>query len=495
MPSPIVDTQNETFQTELPTHINRKKEVLCVDLDGSLVATDVLWESVLLLLVQRPWLMMALPFWILQGRATFKRRVAEQVILEPSGLPYRQDVLSFVHQQKDHGQTIVLATAADYQPAEAIAAHLGLFSEVLASNGVVNLSGHEKQRILVSRFGEQGFDYIGDSATDVPVWSSAKHALLVDPSRTVLKKVTNSYRVTNVFRRKAHSIRNIVQALRLRQWVKNILVFFPLLASHQFNHWDSTIQAIWAFFSFSLCASSIYIFNDLLDLPADRRHPKKKYRPFASGALSIRYGLVLIPTLFLCSATIALATLPISFLPLLGLYVAATTGYSLFFKQVAILDVLILAALYTLRVLSGGFAIDVPISAWLLAFSMFLFLSLAFTKRHLELHLRKVGKKQGLERRAYQGLDKHALGTMSIISGYLSVLVLALYINSQDVLALYNNPKILWLMCPLLLYWTSRNYLLAHRGLLDDDPLVIAMKDPQSYIIGAAMGIVALLAL
>ncbi|MDR4501766.1 MAG: UbiA family prenyltransferase [Nitrospirales bacterium] len=473
----------------------RNDQALCVDLDQSLIATDVLWESLLVLLKLQPWLLMALPFWLLQGRAALKRRIAERVILDPSSLPYRQDVLAFLRQEKARGRTLVLATASDYQPAEGIAAHLGLFSEVLASDGIVNLSGPRKQQALVSRFGEQGFDYIGDSATDLPVWSSAKRALLVDPTPRVLTNAANSSTVTNVFRRESHSIKNIVRALRVGQWVKNVLVFLPLLASHHFVRWESVRLTAWAFLSFCLCASSIYILNDLLDLPADRRHPKKKFRPFASGVLSIRYGLALCPILFLCAVSIATATLPSAFLSLLVLYVVTTTGYSILFKQVAILDVLILAALYSLRVLAGGFAINVPISAWLLAFSMFLFLSLAFTKRHLELHYRKVGKKQALERRAYQGLDKHALGTMSVISGYLSVLVLALYINSQDVRALYQNPKALWLACPLLLYWISRNYLLAHRGTLDDDPLVLALKDPQSYIIAVVMGLVAIFAL
>ena len=470
-------------------------QVLCVDLDGSLIATDVLWESLLVLLKLQPWILFAFPFWLLQGRAAFKRRIAERVILDPGSLPYRQDVLSFLEQEKARGRTLVLATASDYQPAEGIAGHLGLFSEVMASDGVINLSGQQKQQALVARFGEQGFDYIGDSSKDLPVWGSAKRALLIDPSSHVLQKAANTALVTNVFRRKSQSLKNIVRALRIGQWVKNVLVFLPLLAAHRFDQWESVSLATWAFLSFCLCASSIYILNDLLDLPADRRHPKKQYRPFASGVLSIRYGLALSPTLFLCAVSIAMATLPSSFLSLLILYVITTTGYSVFFKQVAILDVLILAALYSLRVLAGGFAIDVPISAWLLAFSMFLFLSLAFTKRHLELHFRKVGKKQALERRAYQGLDKHALGTMSIISGYLSVLVLALYINSQDIRALYQNPKALWLVCPLLLYWISRNYLLAHRGTLDDDPLVLALKDPQSYVIAVVMGVVAIIAL
>lgn len=469
--------------------------ILCVDLDDTLLSTDVLWESILLLIKQQPWTLFILPFWYFQGRAHIKRRIAERVILDPSSLPYRQDVLDYLKQEHSQGRTIVLATGSDYQPAEAIATHLGIFAEVLASDGRNNLSGLPKSQKLVERFGERGFDYIGDNKKDLSVWAQAHSALLVDPTDQVLTQAKKSCPVIKTFHKESQSTTSLVQALRLGQWVKNILIFLPLLAAHQFDNWELNMQSLWAFFSFSLCASSIYILNDLLDLSADRRHPKKKHRPFASGALSIPYGLLMIPTLFLGAIMIALTTLSGSFLSLLSLYAATTTGYSLFFKQVAILDVLILAGLYTLRVLAGGIAIHVPISAWLLAFSMFLFLSLAFTKRYLELQYRKVRKNQELERRAYQGLDKQILATMGIISGYLSVLVLALYINSSDVLMRYQHPKVLWLTCPLLLYWISRNWLLAHRGALDDDPLILAVKDPHSYLIAIAVGLLAIFAM
>ena len=319
-------TSNITQSTQVGSvpATRSQEQVLCVDLDGSLIATDVLWESLLVLLKLQPWILFAFPFWFLQGRAAFKRRIAERVILDPGSLPYRHDVLSFLREEKERGRTLVLATASDYQPAEGIAVHLGFFSEVLASDGVINLSGQQKQQALVARFGEQGFDYIGDSSKDLPVWASAKRALLVDPSSHVLQNATNLAHVTNVFRRQSHSLRNIVSALRIGQWVKNVLVFLPLLAAHRFVQWESVRLTTWAFLAFCLCASSIYILNDLLDLPADRRHPKKKFRPFASGVLSIRYGLALSPALFLCAVSIAMATLPSSFLSLLILYVITT---------------------------------------------------------------------------------------------------------------------------------------------------------------------------
>ncbi|GJL55724.1 MAG: membrane protein [Nitrospirales bacterium] len=469
--------------------------ILCVDLDDTLLATDVLWESILLLSKHQPWAMLMLPIWALRGRAFLKRRLAERVILDPGTLPFRQDVLAYLKQEHRQGRTLVLATGSDYQPAEAIASHLGLFSEVLASNSRINLTGTQKSQKLIERFGERGFDYIGDNKKDLLIWAHARAALLVDPTRWLIPQASQSCSVIKIFHKPTRPVQSLVRALRIGQWVKNILIFLPLLASHQFEHWEQSTQAVWAFLSFSLCASSLYILNDLLDLPADRRHPKKRERPFASGDLSIPYGFLMIPTLGFGAVLLAYVSLPNSFLSLIGLYAITTTGYSLFLKQVAILDVLILAGLYTIRVLAGGLAIGVSISSWLLAFSMFFFLSLAFTKRYLELQYRKVRHHQGLERRAYQGLDKHILSIMGIVSGYLSVLVFALYINSPDVFALYQRPKILWLACPLLVYWISRNWLLANRGALDDDPLILAIKDPASYFVAIAGGLIVLVAI
>ena len=475
--------------------VPKSPPVLCVDLDGTLLATDVLWESVILLIKQQPWMLFAFPLWIFRGPAYFKRQVAQRVILDPSRLPYRHQVLSYLHQMKEEGRTLVLATASDHQPAEAIATHLGIFSDVLASNGVTNLSGWKKCHALESRFGTHGFDYIGDSSADLEVWPSANAAILVNPSGKVMARAESTSSVTKVFPRNHQPSRVLLKTLRIHQWVKNLLLFLPLIASHQLSNEQGVFQACMAFISLSFCASVFYIFNDLLDLSADRNHPKKKFRPLASGELPIILGLLLIPALLIGSFGISLLALPSEFAGLLGLYALTTIGYSFFLKQIPVLDVLILAGLYTLRVLGGGIAANVPISAWLLAFSMFLFLSLAFGKRHSELQLRKVSRYQGLERRGYLGVDKEALGTMGIVSGYLSVLVMALYINSRDVLALYQNPHILWLTCPLLLYWISRTWLLAHRGGLDDDPLVMAMKDPQSYTVAAAIGLLGLLAI
>ena len=473
----------------------RKNTILCVDLDGTLVATDILWESVLHLCKHQPWFLLIFPFWIVRGKAYFKQQVAQRVILDPAQLPYRQEVLSFLYQRKKTGRTLVLATGSDRQPAEAIAAHLGIFSEVIASNGITNLSGREKCLELESRFGLHNFDYIGNSEADLAVWPSAHAAFLVGPSRRVLAQAKKTSSIQSVFPPYTHSIQASIKALRIHQWVKNVLVFLPLLTAQQLLNVTAVGQAGLAFMAISLCASSLYLLNDLLDLEADRRHPQKKTRPLASGTVSISTALILIPVLLIGSFATSWLTLPGEFIKLLGIYCLTTVVYSLLLKQVPIMDVLTLAGLYSLRVFAGGLAIGVPISAWLLAFSMFFFLSLAFGKRYSEIQFRKVDKHEGLERRGYFGGDKEALSTMGTVSGYLSVLVLALYINSPDVLDHYQHPQLLWFVCPLLLYWISRTWLLANRGNIQDDPLLTAIKDPQSYSVAAAITLVCLFAI
>lgn len=467
---------------------------LCVDLDGTILNTDILWESFLILAKHQPWIIFLLPLWLLQGRAYCKKRIAERVTVDPATLPYNHDVLVFLHEEKQNGRDLILVTASDREPAQIIADHLGLFSEILTSDGSRNLSGSHKKALLISRYGDKGFDYVGNSRADLPVWSSARHAIVVGTSATLLNHVAQTAILEKHFPSAHRTLDILFQVFRIRQWVKNFLVFVPLIAA---THLDTStmIQAGVAFVSFSLCASSLYILNDLFDLSADRRHPKKRLRPFASGAYPISHGLLWMPVLLLASFGLSLLVLPKTFAAILGLYAFTTMVYSFFIKPMPILDVITLAGLYTLRIFAGGIAADVSISNWLLAFSTFFFLSLAFGKRHSELQFRRISKHQGLERRGYLGQDKDALATMGTASGYLSVLIFALYLNSHEILSLFHKPQILWLICPVLLYWISRVWLLANRGALEDDPLVMALNDPQSYAVIAAMGMLTLLAI
>jgi 4-hydroxybenzoate polyprenyltransferase len=283
------------------------------------------------------------------------------------------------------------------------------------------------------------------------------------------------------------------QALRVHQWVKNLLIFVPVLLDHKLFQVPVLLKAVVAFAAFCCAASGAYVLNDLLDQEADRRHKLKRNRPFAAGTLSRSFGFTLAPLLFVAALLWSL-WLPPKFLMLLVTYVVLTTAYSLYLKRVAILDVLLLAGLYTLRVLAGVAASHVRFSTWLLAFSMFLFLSLAFLKRYAELSDLPGGTDQRIEKRGYQRGDREWLVSMGGASGYLSVLVLALYVNSEQVIALYRTPLLLWLICPLLLYWISRMWLLAHRGRIHQDPIVATVKDPVSYGIGVLVALILYLA-
>ena len=488
-----------TLEQDIPTWsdciVDHDQPVLCVDLDGTLLATDTFLEATILLLKQNPFFIFLLPLWAWRGIAYLKQQVTKRIRLDVSSLPYRQDILSYITQEFHEGRTLVLATGADQQVADAVGKHLNIFSEIIASDGVNNVVGSNKRRILEARFGLRGFDYIGNDSADLEVWKSAHGALVASSSNTLLQQTAEHVPVLHCFPKPRPSLQIVLKALRIHQWIKNILIFLPLAAAHMILEPALFTSACLAFLCFSVCASGIYLFNDLLDLPADRRHPKKKERPFASGSLPIQFGLLGHPLLIIGSFFLAWATLPPSFLHILLLYALTTMTYSIYLKKMMMVDVLTLAGLYTLRVLAGGVAVGISVSSWLLAFSLFFFLSLAFAKRHGELQIRKVSTYQGIERRVYIGGDKEILGTMGIISGYMSVLVLALYINGQEVASSYENPEMLWLTCPLLLYWVSRTWLLAHRGNLDDDPLVIAFRDPRSYVIALAMGICGILAM
>ncbi len=459
---------------------------LCVDLDGTLVRTDVLWESMALLLKRRPWDWLLMPFWLLRGRAHLKRQIAARTDLDPAHLPYHHEFIEFLRAERGKGRAIILATAADGQPAQAISKHVGLFSEVVASNGATNLRGSHKVRALTERFGRRGFDYAGNSSVDLAVWSEARRAIVVNASEGVARRAGKVAEVSRVFHPRTSGPGAVLRELRPHQWIKNLIIFVPLVTSHRFVESNLTMHAILAFIAFSLCASGVYVLNDVLDLEADRQHESKKRRPLASGAVPLWAGLALIPALFGLGAVIA-AFLPWGFAAVLVVYVLLTTSYSWRLKQIALLDVFVLAGLYTIRLIAGHEATQIEYSFWLLAFSMFIFLSLALLKRFTELAALRQQNKQGSKGRGYVAGDLELVAMLGIGSGFLSVLVMALYVKSPDldVQRLYRYPMLLLLLCPLLLFWVSRAWLLAHRGKMHDDPVVFALKDGVSYLIGA----------
>lgn len=465
---------------------------LCVDLDGTLLRSDLLVESVLALLRRNPLYLFALPFWLLRGKARLKRQVSSRVRLDASTLPYDERVLAVLRDAR--GRRRVLCTASDELLAAPVAAHLGLFDEVIASDGRHNANGAGKASRLVERFGRGGFDYMGNATVDLAVWRDARAAWVANAPARLATAAAAIAPVAGVIPAERAGLRDWLQAARLHQWLKNLLVFVPLLASHRFLEPAATLDALLAFLAFGLCASGVYLLNDLVDLPADRRHPRKRSRPFAAGRLPLVQGLVAAPLLSLAGLVLAWNVAP-AFAGVLALYYATTLAYSFALKRVVMLDVVVLAGLYTVRIIGGAVAIGSGLSFWLLAFSMFIFLSLAMLKRYIELGLLLSNGEQRSSGRGYTVEDLPLIQSLGGASGYLAVLVLALYISSPESLALYSRPQWLWLLCPLLLYWVSRAWVIAHRGTMHDDPVVFAATDRTSQAIALLGGVVALCAI
>ena len=464
---------------------------LCVDLDGTLVRTDTLVESLLLLVKANPLWALVLPVWLARGKAHLKQQVAARVRLDPAALPYHLDLLAYLRGEREAGRKLVLVSAADAGVAQAVAEHLGIFDEVIASDGARNVKGSAKRHVLAERFGSGGYDYAGDHRADLEVWSDARGAIVVGTDDRLARRAGS--RVQRTFISESPRLASLARALRVQQWVKNVLVFVPLLMSPEARHLGLFWNAFVAFMAFSLCASSVYVANDLLDLDSDRRHATKRRRPFAAGDLPLVFGFGLGAATLLVGLALA-AMLPPAFLVVLGLYLVTTTAYSLRLKHVPLVDVLVLAMLYTGRVIAGAAATEVSPSPWILGFSLFFFLSLAFVKRYSELHAARREEHGVLKVRGYYPTDLESIATDGIASGYISVLVAALYIQSDRVAGVYSQPALLWLVCPLLLYWISRIWLLARRGQLHDDPVLFAVRDRVSYVIGALVAATLLLA-
>jgi 4-hydroxybenzoate polyprenyltransferase/phosphoserine phosphatase len=463
---------------------------LCVDLDGTLIKTDTFVESFLSLLKSRPFALLRVPFWLLSGRARLKREIAARTTLNVVSLPYNAELLAFLRDEQASGRPLFLVSAADRSIVEAVAEYVGLFQEVIASEGSVNLKGARKMEALRARFGVRGYDYAGNEVADLPVWREANAAIVVNAPPRLAKRTTTP--IARTFAPSGNRFASLLRALRVQQWVKNLLVFVPVVMAHEVRDRGLMLAALVAFVSFSLCASAVYLTNDLLDLDADRRHASKCFRPFAAGDLNPLVGLMLAPLLLAASVLLAL-TLPLSFLATLAIYVVLTTLYSFSLKHIALVDVVILASLYTGRMMAGSAATGVWPSPWLLGFAMFFFLSLAFVKRYSELYAHRDAK-ESLRVRGYYPSDLEQIASLGAASGYISVLVAALYINTERVAALYREPALVWLVCPLLLYWISRVWLLAHRGEMHDDPVVFAVRDRVSYVVGALMAAVLVLA-
>ncbi|WP_428383341.1 UbiA family prenyltransferase [Nevskia ramosa] len=485
---PLAETMPEAPLERLPQALP-----LCVDLDGTLTPVDTLHEALLDLAKRSPGALLQLPGWMNLGKAAFKREVAARSELDVATLPWRQDLLDWLREQRDGGCRLVLATAAHHSIADAVAAHLGIFDEVIATGDGDNLHGDGKRRALVARFGERGYDYVGNEAADLAVWGSARNAIVVGNARLAARAFAIA-EAGPVFAPEVSSPKTWIKAMRLYQWVKNLLVFVPAVLAHRIGEPAVLFDSLLAFLAFGLAASSVYLVNDLLDLAADRQHRRKCLRPFASGRLSAKRGVIAASLLLLFAVAIALWTGPV-FAGVLALYFGFTLAYSLWLKRATTIDVMTLAGLYTLRIIAGGAATEVSVTFWLLAFSMFLFLSLAMAKRYTELfEVAKAGAASAAGR-GYQASDLPALLSLGISAGYAAVVIMALYVNSVESLARYGDSHALWLTCPLMLYWISRVWMLSARGRMTDDPIVFALTDRISLGLFTVMGFCVLLAL
>jgi 4-hydroxybenzoate polyprenyltransferase/phosphoserine phosphatase len=487
---------------ELPANV-----ALCVDLDGTLVKSDTLIDSVLAIARQKPAFLLQIPGWIGQGKAMFKRHVTSTVELDVEHLPYNRPLVEYLRIEHGRGRAIYLATAADRTLAERVAAYMGIFAGVLASDGATNLAGGHKLAAFRAQFGEN-FCYIGNAKPDAELLHACVSPMVANPDSALRSRMKSAGTVPVArFDDKGATLRSWLKAVRLHQWAKNVLIVVPLLLAHHW-HRGSLVGAAIGFLSFGMCASATYIINDLLDLEADRKHPRKRRRPFAAGDLSAIDGVMMVVFLFLGAVVLALALphvilavsgpqsglRPHLFAEWLAVYTVTTLTYSLYLKRKLLLDVFVLSGLYTVRILAGSAATMVAISPWLGGFSVFFFLSLAFVKRFSELESLRERGGIATAGRGYAVGDLEQLRALGTGAAYAAVVVTTLYISSPES-ALYSRPKVLWLVVPVLLLWLSQMWMLASRGEMHDDPVVFAITDKRSLLLGLLMAVVIWVAL
>jgi 4-hydroxybenzoate polyprenyltransferase len=451
---------------------------LVVDLDGTLLSTDSLWEGVIRLLIREPLVACLIPFWLLRGRAFLKTSIASHVPWQSLKAPFNEALVEYLRNQRERGRTLVLATAAHRSIAEEIASQVGFFDMVLATEPPENLNGERKLIAIKEKVGNR-FSYAGNSDDDLPIWREAESAIVVGSSLKRLNRVAKLTPIECTFAGPGRGWRDLIRSLRVHQWLKNLLVFVPLVTSLTFMFPDYWLRAIICFVAFNLVASGTYIINDLLDLDHDRSHSRKKYRPLASGALSIPGSLGASLMLITLGILIA-ASISVTLLSILGGYIFLTLSYSSVLKSHVVADIIVLACLYTLRIVAGASAIEVTLSQWLLSFSCLIFLGLAVLKRCAELAALSEGNNRRAPGRDYAAADLRVLWPMGIASSFCSVVVFELFMASQSQSA--SQFPTSWITSAILLYWLTRLWVKTSRGMMSDDPIVFAMTDRGSRI-------------
>lgn len=486
---------------------------LFVDLDGTLIRTDLLVEASLKLLKRNPLNLFRLAAWLLKGRTVIKDKVAELIDLDADSLPYEKELIEHLKEQKRDGKQLILATASHHKYARKIAAHLGIFDHTIATTSEVNLKGARKLAAIKEFCDDSAFSYAGDSPADRPIWKESSSSILVNASPRDVEAARARSKDHKVIETRPPLAIAFLKEMRVHQWAKNTLIFVPLLTSHAYLEPNAVLTAVLAFFCFSLLASGVYFFNDLMDLDADRRHVRKRNRPLASGDLPITSGIAGAAVFPLLAFGTAALFLPLQFIAALALYFVLTLAYSFRLKRVSTADVMTLAVLYTLRVIAGALALNIAMSSWLLAFSVFIFVSLAYLKRYIEVEAMTSDhsnghasheqgsnahgsneKESNVSGRGYTASDSETMFCLGIANATAAVLVLALYLNSVEVAQLYRGPEILWLLCFLMLYWSNRIWVGARRRKIGDDPVLFALTDNVSRLIGVIFVLVALMA-
>jgi 4-hydroxybenzoate polyprenyltransferase len=466
---------------------------LCVALDGALRKSTPLAEGLARLIRNDILNIFRIVFWLARGRAKLAAKVATHSNLDDSALPVNEVFWGWLNEQKSLGRRLVLCTATDLPAAQKIAAHLGIFAEINAASSANDTENTPVAQRLVKQYGPQGFDYAGHHFRDLAVWKMARRAIAVEPGWQLRRQLAKLPNVERIFAQASTPARSWLRALRLHQWSKNLLIFLPPAAAHTLLQPQVAIASLTAFITFGLCASGTYLLNDLMDLESDRRHPTKRYRPFAAADISVIGGFFVAPALLGAGLLLAFKLLGWLFLATMTVYVITTLWYSLSLKRIPMVDVLTLAGLYALRVIAGSAATMLVPSFWLLAFTMFLFLSLAVAKRFSELKLMMASGRKDTPGRGYTVDDAPLLQSCGLSAGYISVLVLALYVNSDMAQKNYSHVQILWVLCPLLLYWITRVWIKTSRGQMHDDPVVFTMRDRPSIIV-ACIGFLLVLA-
>ena len=459
---------------------------LVVALDGALTPTDTLHEAIAAHLSAEPLSAPSVLARALGGGGALRAGMAETRLARAAELPLHEPVLDLVRAARAEGRRTILVGRAAQAQVDAIAAETGLFEEAHGLGGPDSagaMAGEDLAAFLTGRFGADGYDFIGAGADCTPAWRMARRSFTVGADAALIATVDAAAgHAEHILPapRGAAKWKPWIKEIRPRQWAKNALIFAPLLAAHQL---DGLGACIAAFIAFSLLASSVYLVNDMLDLKADRAHPRKRERPFAAAAIPILGGAIAAPGLALSAILIALIFTPTAFLGVLAVYYVLTFAYSLTLKRQLILDIWTLSGLYTLRIVAGAAAAALPLSPWMLGFSIFLFLSLAAVKRMAELDDQVKRGVEKTEGRAYRTTDLPVVRGLAMSTGTASVLALALYISSPEAQMIYSAPQLLWFVCLLMLYWVSRMVMVTHRGDMHDDPVVFAMKDRVSLAV------------